>query len=150
MNSDQNAEFIAAKACHYIFMAAYRALDMPGQHREQLVARIVAKEKLCVGDRVATVVRRLPRDVDPPVVSKFDNDSSPVLTIAVSADRPLRELATSVGSWSTYRTTVDVNQTVGKSAAVRANAVWQDGRGWRESARQQHTGLVGHASVQRP
>ena len=43
MNSDQNAEFIAAKACHYIFMAAYRALDMPGQHREQLVARIVAK-----------------------------------------------------------------------------------------------------------
>ena len=45
-----------------------------------------------VRDRVATVVRRLPRDVDPPVVSKFDNDSSPVLTIAVSADRPLREL----------------------------------------------------------
>src|SRR3989304_3847299 len=29
-----------------------------------------------VRDRVATVVRRLPRDVDPPVVSKFDNDAS--------------------------------------------------------------------------
>jgi HAE1 family hydrophobic/amphiphilic exporter-1 len=45
-----------------------------------------------VRDRVATVIRRLPRDVDPPIVSKFDNDSSPVISIAVSADRPLREL----------------------------------------------------------
>jgi HAE1 family hydrophobic/amphiphilic exporter-1 len=45
-----------------------------------------------VRDRVATVVRDLPRDVDPPVISKFNNDSSPVMTIALSADRPLREL----------------------------------------------------------
>ncbi|HJQ23262.1 MAG TPA: efflux RND transporter permease subunit [Blastocatellia bacterium] len=45
-----------------------------------------------VRDRVATVVRDLPRDVDPPVVGKFNNDSSPVLTVALSADRPLREL----------------------------------------------------------
>ena len=45
-----------------------------------------------VRDRVATVVRELPRDADPPVVSKFDNDSTPVLTIAVSGPRPLREL----------------------------------------------------------
>ena len=29
----------------------------------------------------------LPDDVDPPVVSKFDNDSTPVLTIALSGDR---------------------------------------------------------------
>src|SRR2546423_944025 len=45
-----------------------------------------------VRDRVATVIRDLPRDVDPPVVGKFNNDSSPVLTVALSADRPLREL----------------------------------------------------------
>ncbi len=45
-----------------------------------------------VRDRVATVVRDLPPDADPPVVSKSDNDSTPVLTVAVSADRPLREL----------------------------------------------------------
>jgi hydrophobic/amphiphilic exporter-1 (mainly G- bacteria), HAE1 family len=45
-----------------------------------------------VRDRVATVLRDLPRDVDPPVVGKFNNDSSPVLTVALSADRPLREL----------------------------------------------------------
>jgi len=45
-----------------------------------------------VRDRVATVVRRLPREVQPPVVSKFDNDQSPVLTVSLSGDRPLREL----------------------------------------------------------
>jgi HAE1 family hydrophobic/amphiphilic exporter-1 len=45
-----------------------------------------------VRDRVSTVVRDLPRDVDPPIVSKFNNDSSPVITIALSGDRPLREL----------------------------------------------------------
>jgi HAE1 family hydrophobic/amphiphilic exporter-1 len=45
-----------------------------------------------VRDRVATVLRDLPRDADPPIVAKFDNDSTPVMTIAVSANRPLREL----------------------------------------------------------
>src|SRR5262245_7568567 len=45
-----------------------------------------------VRDRVSQVTRRLPEGIEPPVVSKFDNDSQPILTIAVSADRPLREL----------------------------------------------------------
>jgi HAE1 family hydrophobic/amphiphilic exporter-1 len=45
-----------------------------------------------VRDRVATVVRQLPEDATPPVVSKFDNDSSPVITIALSGERSLREL----------------------------------------------------------
>jgi HAE1 family hydrophobic/amphiphilic exporter-1 len=45
-----------------------------------------------VRDRVATVLRRLPDDAEPPVVSKFDNDSSPVLTLALSGDRSIREL----------------------------------------------------------
>ena len=45
-----------------------------------------------VRDRVATVVRQLPEDATPPVVQKFDNDSTPVITIALSADRSLREL----------------------------------------------------------
>jgi hydrophobic/amphiphilic exporter-1 (mainly G- bacteria), HAE1 family len=45
-----------------------------------------------VRDRVATVVRRLPEDATPPVVSKFDNDSSPVITIALSGELSLREL----------------------------------------------------------
>lgn len=45
-----------------------------------------------VRDRVATVLRRLPDDVEPPAVSKFDNDSSPVITIALSGSAGVREL----------------------------------------------------------
>jgi HAE1 family hydrophobic/amphiphilic exporter-1 len=43
--------------------------------------------------RVQTVLGRLPPGIDPPVVSKFDNDSYPVLTLTLSANRPLRELS---------------------------------------------------------
>ena len=45
-----------------------------------------------VRDRVASVIRQLPDDVQPPIVSKFNNDNSPVYTLALSANRPLREL----------------------------------------------------------
>ncbi|MFM1873172.1 MAG: hypothetical protein RL398_2594, partial [Planctomycetota bacterium] len=45
-----------------------------------------------VRDKVATAARRLPRDIDPPVVSKFNNDSSPILSLALSGERTLREL----------------------------------------------------------
>ncbi|HEX8181653.1 MAG TPA: efflux RND transporter permease subunit, partial [Pyrinomonadaceae bacterium] len=45
-----------------------------------------------VRDRVSTIVRDLPEDATPPVVQKFDNDSTPVLTVALAADRSLREL----------------------------------------------------------
>jgi HAE1 family hydrophobic/amphiphilic exporter-1 len=45
-----------------------------------------------VRDRVATVLKRLPDEVDPPVISKFNNEDSPILTIAISGDRSLREL----------------------------------------------------------
>jgi len=47
-----------------------------------------------VRDRVSTVINRLPEEARerPPVVQKFNNDSSPVMTIALSADRSLREL----------------------------------------------------------
>ena len=39
-----------------------------------------------------TPSRHLPRDIRPPIVSKFDNDQAPVLTLAVSGNRSLREL----------------------------------------------------------
>ena len=45
-----------------------------------------------VRDKVAIAVRNLPREISPPVVSKFDNDQAPVVTIALSGDRTLREL----------------------------------------------------------
>ena len=45
-----------------------------------------------VRDRVATVLKKLPEDATPPLISKADNDSQPVLTVALSGERTLREL----------------------------------------------------------
>src|SRR6266436_1015916 len=45
-----------------------------------------------VRDRVSTVVRNLPPDAKPPVVAKFNNDSTPVVTVALSGQRSIREL----------------------------------------------------------
>ncbi|MBI4635413.1 MAG: efflux RND transporter permease subunit [Candidatus Rokubacteria bacterium] len=45
-----------------------------------------------VRDRVSAIIRNLPRDITAPVIAKFDNESAPVLTVAVSGDRSLREL----------------------------------------------------------
>ena len=45
-----------------------------------------------VRDRVASVVRELPRDMDPPTISKSDTDQQPILSIAVSGQRSRREL----------------------------------------------------------
>jgi multidrug efflux pump len=47
-----------------------------------------------VRDKVAQAQRRLPRDADPPVVSKADADASPIMFIQVqSAERSLLELS---------------------------------------------------------
>lgn len=49
-----------------------------------------------VRDRVATVLRDLPRDTDPPTISKSDNESTPVLSLALSGPygpRTLTDLA---------------------------------------------------------
>jgi len=46
-----------------------------------------------VRDRVATVVRDLPRDTDPPTIAKSDVDQAPILSIALSANRSQRELS---------------------------------------------------------
>ncbi|REK13094.1 MAG: AcrB/AcrD/AcrF family protein [Planctomycetota bacterium] len=45
-----------------------------------------------VRDAVAGVANRLPFDCDPPVVSKADLDSSPILSLALSGNRESREL----------------------------------------------------------
>src|SRR4030095_6982423 len=45
-----------------------------------------------IRDRVTSLGRRLPEEETTPVVQKFDNDSTPVVTIALSADRSIREL----------------------------------------------------------
>lgn len=46
-----------------------------------------------VRDRAATVVRDLPRDTDPLTIAKSDTDQAPILSIALSGDRSVRELS---------------------------------------------------------
>ncbi|MFP5286173.1 MAG: efflux RND transporter permease subunit, partial [Thermoanaerobaculia bacterium] len=45
-----------------------------------------------IRDRVASVVRQLPDDALPPVIAKFNNDTAPVLTVALSGNRSIKEL----------------------------------------------------------
>jgi HAE1 family hydrophobic/amphiphilic exporter-1 len=45
-----------------------------------------------VRDRVSAVARQLPEDMLPPSISKFNNDTAAVLTLALSGNRPLKEL----------------------------------------------------------
>jgi hypothetical protein len=45
-----------------------------------------------VRDRVQGVLNKLPLGTDPPTISKMNNESTPVLTVALSADRSIREL----------------------------------------------------------
>jgi HAE1 family hydrophobic/amphiphilic exporter-1 len=52
-------------------------------------ADIAAQE---VRDRVNRVLPLLPRTIDQPTVEKFDPDSAPVLTLAVSAKKPVRDI----------------------------------------------------------
>src|SRR5687767_7825388 len=81
-----------------------------------------------VRDRVATVVNRLPEDATPPVVSKFDNDSSPVQTIALSGDSSIRELTELADK--TVRVQLERTGGVGEVRVVggleRAINVWVD------------------------
>ena len=62
-----------------------------------------------VRDRVATVLRDLPEDADPPVISKFDNDQTPVITLALSGERSLRELT----EWADKIVKVQLERSVG-------------------------------------
>ncbi len=45
-----------------------------------------------IRDRVNQIIPQLPETADTPVVQKFDPDAQPILQIAVSSSRPLREL----------------------------------------------------------
>jgi HAE1 family hydrophobic/amphiphilic exporter-1 len=49
-----------------------------------------------VRDKVSTILGQLPSDADPPVVEKLETDASPIINIAVSANRDLREITRSV------------------------------------------------------
>jgi HAE1 family hydrophobic/amphiphilic exporter-1 len=46
-----------------------------------------------VRDKVNQILPDLPQDIDQPVVEKLDPDSAPVLYVALSADRPIRDIS---------------------------------------------------------
>jgi HAE1 family hydrophobic/amphiphilic exporter-1 len=81
-----------------------------------------------VRDRVQAVLRRLPPGTDPPVINKQDNDSSPVFTVALSGDRPIKELTELADK--VVRTQLERSAGVGEVRIVggqeRAMKVWID------------------------
>jgi HAE1 family hydrophobic/amphiphilic exporter-1 len=81
-----------------------------------------------VRDRVSAVLARLPRDVKPPVIAKNDNDASPVLTVALSGNRSLRELTELADK--TVKVQVERSAGVGEVRMVggllRAINIWID------------------------
>ncbi|HXI14164.1 MAG TPA: efflux RND transporter permease subunit [Thermoanaerobaculia bacterium] len=85
-----------------------------------------------IRDRVNSVLNRLPDDATSPVVQKFDNDSSPVLTLSLSGDRSLRELTELADK--TVRVLLERTGGVGEVRVVggldRAINVWIDGIVW--------------------
>ncbi|HEV8292621.1 MAG TPA: efflux RND transporter permease subunit [Tepidisphaeraceae bacterium] len=52
--------------------------------------RDVAQQE--VQSKINTILSRLPTGTDAPIIDKFDVDASPVMTIAVSGRRPIREI----------------------------------------------------------
>ncbi len=81
-----------------------------------------------VRDRVATVTRELPRDMDPPTISKSDTDQQPILSLTVSGDRPRREL-TEIAD-KIIKTQIERSPGVGEVNVVggleRAINIWVD------------------------
>jgi hypothetical protein len=45
-------------------------------------------------------------------------------------DRDFETISATIGSWDNYRSTVDINKRVTDKIALRANAVWQDKKGY--------------------
>lgn len=81
-----------------------------------------------VRNRVSSVLGELPRDVDPPQVTKFDSDRSPTMTIALSGDRPPRELteiADKVAKVQLERS-IGVGEVEIQGGWERAISVWVD------------------------
>lgn len=81
-----------------------------------------------VRDRVAGVVRELPRDMDPPTISKSDTDQQPILSLTVSGNRSRREL-TEIAD-KIIKTQIERSPGVGEVNVVgglgRAINIWVD------------------------
>lgn len=79
----------------------------------------------------------------------FNTGASDVLGGGVSVttkrarlDRNFETVAFTVGSWSNYRSTIDVNRVLTSKLALRANAVWEDKGGWYQNQFQKTKGVT--------
>lgn len=81
-----------------------------------------------VRDRVAAIIRLLPLDADPPIIAKFNNENTPVITIALSGERTVREL-TEIAD-KVVKPQIERSLGVGEvqivGGAERAISIWAD------------------------
>ncbi|HEY6227277.1 MAG TPA: efflux RND transporter permease subunit [Verrucomicrobiae bacterium] len=81
-----------------------------------------------VRERVATVLPQLPPESDPPVIAKFNNDLSPIMTLSLSGNRDFRELSELADK--VVRTQIERAEGVGEVELVgdltRTINVWVD------------------------
>lgn len=81
-----------------------------------------------VRDRIGQVLRDLPPGMEPPTVRKSDNDSTPVITMALAGNRSLRELR----EYAENKVKVEVERALGvgevfvSGGLKRAINVWVD------------------------
>jgi HAE1 family hydrophobic/amphiphilic exporter-1 len=83
-----------------------------------------------VRDAISGIINRLPPDIDPPVVQKQDLDASPIMTLAVSGPREIRELFFLADRYvkSTIESAHGVGQVLIEGATDRAVQVRIDAR----------------------
>jgi HAE1 family hydrophobic/amphiphilic exporter-1 len=100
-----------------------------------------------VRDAISGIINRLPPDIDPPVVQKQDLDASPIMTLAVSGPREIRELFFLADRYvkSTIESAHGVGQVRIEGATDRAVQVRIDARrlaAYRTSIMQVHDAIV--------
>ncbi len=72
-----------------------RSISGPGQSRVIVtfdLRRDIDTAAQDVRDRVASVLRQLPDDAEPPIIQKQNSEQSPTLSVALSGDLSIREL----------------------------------------------------------
>jgi hypothetical protein len=57
-------------------------------------------------------------------------------------DRDFNTIATNVGSWDYYRSTLDVNKVLSDNFALRGNVMWQKRGGWQQGTQDNRNGLT--------
>ena len=89
-------------------------------------------------DKVSIALRGLPTDADPPVVEKVDPDASPILSIMLSGDMPIRELTTYADEVVKER----IQRVPGVGSVTLAGGREREMRIWLDGARMRAVGVT--------